>query len=215
MKTFLLKYANRNTCLALVILVTVAISAQQLMLKRTDNSNFSFYNNYIIFKQSSSHLLAGKDLYQPYPNEYWDYYKYSPAFSLFFSAFAMLPDWAGLTLWNLLNALVFFFALWKFPFASHEKKLLAFVFTFVELTTSLHNAQSNGLIAGLRKLERGVEQVPMSDASPATAHMFIVNPFRDGGLTRLFSTHPSTEERIARLEAMRGNAFRLSPVQTR
>jgi heat shock protein HtpX len=60
-----------------------------------------------------------------------------------------------------------------------------------------------------------VEQVPMPDASPATAHMFIVNPFRDGGLTHLFSTHPSTEERIARLEAMRGNAFRLSPVQTR
>jgi heat shock protein HtpX len=58
------------------------------------------------------------------------------------------------------------------------------------------------LIQALRKLETGVTRIPM-DASPATAHMFIVNPFTAGGLTRLFSTHPSTEERIARLEAMR------------
>jgi heat shock protein HtpX len=33
--------------------------------------------------------------------------------------------------------------------------------------------------------------------------MFILNPFRAGGLVRLFSTHPSTEERIARLETLR------------
>jgi heat shock protein HtpX len=59
------------------------------------------------------------------------------------------------------------------------------------------------LISALGKLESGVQRVPMDDASPATAHMFILNPFRGGGFTRLFSTHPSTEERIARLQAMR------------
>lgn len=59
----------------------------------------------------------------------------------------------------------------------------------------------NELIQALRKLEAGVARVPM-DASPATAHMFIVNPFTGGGFTRLFSTHPSTEERIARLQTM-------------
>ena len=41
------------------------------------------------------------------------------------------------------------------------------------------------------------------DASPATAHMFIVNPLSGTTLMNLFSTHPPIEERIARLRAMR------------
>jgi heat shock protein HtpX len=57
------------------------------------------------------------------------------------------------------------------------------------------------LAHALRKLEQRAEQIPM-DASPATAHMFIVNPLSGGGLMKLFSTHPPMEERIARLEAM-------------
>lgn len=61
----------------------------------------------------------------------------------------------------------------------------------------------DGLISALRKLENGVARMPMSDASPSTAHMFILNPFGRGGMMKLFSTHPSTEDRIARLEAMR------------
>ncbi|MBZ5604498.1 MAG: zinc metalloprotease HtpX [Acidobacteriia bacterium] len=59
------------------------------------------------------------------------------------------------------------------------------------------------LINALRKLEVGIARDPMTDASPSTAHMFILNPFGRGGLMKLFSTHPSTEERIARLESMR------------
>jgi heat shock protein HtpX len=53
----------------------------------------------------------------------------------------------------------------------------------------------------LRKLDSAVHEIPMQ-ASPATAHMFIVNPLTGGGLMKLFSTHPPMEERIARLEAM-------------
>ena len=58
------------------------------------------------------------------------------------------------------------------------------------------------LANALRKLERGVEQIPMTNAGTATAHMFIVNPLSGGGITKLFSTHPPTEERIARLEQL-------------
>jgi heat shock protein HtpX len=56
------------------------------------------------------------------------------------------------------------------------------------------------LANALRKLEKGAEQIPMENAGTATAHMFIVNPLTGGGITKLFSTHPPTEERIARLE---------------
>ena len=58
------------------------------------------------------------------------------------------------------------------------------------------------LANALRKLESSKQEIPMQAGSPATAHLFIVNPFSGGGMAKLFSTHPSTEERIARLEAM-------------
>jgi heat shock protein HtpX len=58
------------------------------------------------------------------------------------------------------------------------------------------------LIGGLQKLETWSKRIPM-DASPATAHMFIIKPFTGESFMRLFSTHPSTEDRIARLQATR------------
>ena len=64
------------------------------------------------------------------------------------------------------------------------------------------------LANALRKLERGVERVPMENAGTATAHMFIVNPLRGGGIMKLFSTHPPTEERIARLEKLAMSGIR-------
>ncbi len=59
------------------------------------------------------------------------------------------------------------------------------------------------LISALRKLEVGAERMPMQ-ANQATAHMFIVSPLRGGGVVRWFSTHPSTEERVKRLQGMLG-----------
>jgi len=60
-----------------------------------------------------------------------------------------------------------------------------------------------GLAQALRKLEFAAKKTPMQDVNPATAHLFIVNPLRGGGIANLFSTHPPVEERIARLEQMR------------
>ena len=57
------------------------------------------------------------------------------------------------------------------------------------------------LANALRKLEASNERMPL-DASPATAHLFIVNPLSAQGIARLFSTHPPIEERIRRLEHM-------------
>jgi heat shock protein HtpX len=55
-----------------------------------------------------------------------------------------------------------------------------------------------GLADALRKLETASKRIPM-DASPATAHMFIIKPFTVRGMMSLFSTHPPTEARIQAL----------------
>jgi len=70
-----------------------------------------------------------------------------------------------------------------------------------DATGAAISADPLSLASALRKLQRGVEQIPM-DANPATAHMFIVNPLTGGGWMSLFSTHPPLEERIKRLERM-------------
>ena len=57
------------------------------------------------------------------------------------------------------------------------------------------------LAAALSKIETWSHRIPMESGSPATAHMYISNPF-SGGMASLFSTHPPTAERIARLEQM-------------
>jgi heat shock protein HtpX len=59
-----------------------------------------------------------------------------------------------------------------------------------------------GLAQALRRIDAGVHQIPM-DANPATAHMFIMQPFFGGGMGKLFSTHPPTEERVRALMAYR------------
>jgi heat shock protein HtpX len=55
-----------------------------------------------------------------------------------------------------------------------------------------------GLADALRKIDAAAKRVPL-DANPATAHLFIVQPFLGGGVMSLFSTHPSTEKRIEAL----------------
>jgi heat shock protein HtpX len=59
-----------------------------------------------------------------------------------------------------------------------------------------------GLVNALRKLELAAERIPATHAQPATAHLYIVNPLRGGGLMAMFSTHPPVQERIRRLMAM-------------
>lgn len=74
-----------------------------------------------------------------------------------------------------------------------------------EYIADAHGAQISGAPMGLanalRKIEGYAQRIPMHHGSPATAHLFIINPFV-GGLAGLFRTHPETKERIARLERM-------------
>ena len=55
----------------------------------------------------------------------------------------------------------------------------------------------------LEEIEHAAQRIDNVEAEehPATAHMFIINPLHGGGLSTLFSSHPSLKSRIARLEA--------------
>lgn len=56
------------------------------------------------------------------------------------------------------------------------------------------------LASALNKLNYGNQRLPLENAGPASAHLFIVNPLSGRSMMKLFSTHPPVEERIARLE---------------
>lgn len=67
------------------------------------------------------------------------------------------------------------------------------------------------LAAALQRIEQAAagRVMPTAERNPASAHLFIINPLRMGGVDNLFRTHPATEERIRRLLALEagGGAF--------
>jgi heat shock protein HtpX len=60
------------------------------------------------------------------------------------------------------------------------------------------------LASALAKIDNAAHQVPNMDAerAPTTAHMFIINPLSGQGMDNLFTTHPSTQNRIAALQRL-------------
>ena len=139
----------RLLLLAYMLLALIA-SIQQLLLPPHIFSGIPYteYNNYVIFKQSWYHLLAGKNMYILYPELQWDLYKYSPTFALFMGLLSRLPDFIGLTIWNLSNSLILYVAIRMLPFKDRTISLLLW-FVSLELLTSIQNAQSNGIMTGL------------------------------------------------------------------
>ena len=104
------------------------------------------------------------------------------------------------------------------PIAALAWALLApFIAMIVQLAVSRsreYGADASGaelvgdpepLAEALLALEHGNEAIPYQYGGPATAHLFIVNPFQGAGakMMQLFSTHPSTEDRVERLRAMK------------
>ncbi len=144
-------FINFRFVLILYSVAAVAISVQSYLqgTKIWDGNPYLHYNNYNIFKYSFYHLLDGVSLYQHYLTEYFDLYKYSPAFSLFFGSIVWLPDLPGLMLWNLINVFVLFIGIKLLPGLTDKSKVWLLFFVFFEMVGSLQNSQSNALVVGL------------------------------------------------------------------
>lgn len=144
---------HRTFLVALYALFALFASIQSLVLEPKPNPEngiiYSNYNNYVIFERSFHHLKNQQDLYCLYPEEHWDLFKYTPTFAVFFGFFASLPDWAGLSLWNLLNALILLSAVYYLPRLNQTQKGWVLLIVLLELMGSLMNEQSNALVAGL------------------------------------------------------------------
>lgn len=137
--SFIHRFSFKQVGAAFIVLAGL-LGVQQILLHKV--------NNYLMFSKPFFNLIQGKDLYLPYPDFYYDIYKYSPPFALLFAPFSMLPDGVGVVLWNLLNAAVFIIAIKHF-FKDNKLCIYALLIVLLEAITSLQNLQSNCLLTGL------------------------------------------------------------------
>jgi hypothetical protein len=152
--------SDKRNIIVLYVLFAIVASLQSLLSGtktfQEGGIKYNKYNNYTIFKSSFHHLKNNQDLYVIYPEEHWDLYKYTPTFSVFFGLFAIFPDWIGLNLWNVFNALFLLFAVYFLPRQNNLEKGIILLIVLIELMTSMQNEQSNALIAGLLILSFGL-----------------------------------------------------------
>ncbi len=143
--------SNRWFMPGLLLGISILISMQSILLgvHHFWAGNYTFYNNFVIFKFSFRHLIENKNLYEHYPNQYADLYKYSPTFALIMCFFYYLPDSIGLVLWNSVNIFVLYYAISLLKSIDASKKIFIVLFLLPELILSTGNSQSNALIAGL------------------------------------------------------------------
>lgn len=103
-------------------------------------------NNFETFRTSWFDLLEGRDPYGP-SARHQDFFKYSPTFAVLFAPLAILPFWAGVLLWNALNAGVLYWALGRL--LGHRQAFAARVLVLLDTVGAMQNVQSNALVAGL------------------------------------------------------------------
>jgi len=168
--------------LGTMTLLVLGLTLHSILMGTTVNDAsgmvYTHYNNYLIFKHSFFHLLHHQDLFVLYPADHWDLYKYSPTFAMMIAPLAILPDIPGLIIWNLLNGLLLVTGIWKLPFRKDSFHLYILLFALLELTGSIQNSQSNGLITGLIVMAFAMmERKQMMVAALLLAISVFIKPF--------------------------------------
>lgn len=106
------------------------------------------HNNYFVYKYTFIHLIEKVSLYTYDAAHYQDMNHYGPVFGFVIAPFALLPDFAGVLLWQLLNTLILFIAIQKLPIKK-EHALIVTLLCAHELMTSASSVQINPLVTAL------------------------------------------------------------------
>src|ERR1700722_8425582 len=131
---------NMKVLLGLLVITTIGISLQAFY--------YGNINNLVIFRLSFYHLLNHQDIYawgSYYGKQHVDIFKYSPSFALLMGPMAIFSIPINLFLWNLLNILLFFFAVKYLPFDNKMKSFILLL-SLPELIISTQCNQSNTLM---------------------------------------------------------------------
>ncbi|UKB77582.1 glycosyltransferase family 87 protein [Chryseobacterium sp. MEBOG07] len=105
-------------------------------------------NNYLIFKNVFFNTIHQKNLFIHYPDLYFDLNHYGIFFSVLIAPFAMMPDWLGISLWNIANTFIFIYGVYKLPF-SDSKKAIFGLLCLQEYITAALSLQFNVALTGL------------------------------------------------------------------
>ena len=106
------------------------------------------YNNYLIFRNVFTNTLNKNNIYHLYPDIHFDSNHYGIFFSILIAPFALLPDWLGMSLWNVVNTFVLVFAMAKLPFSETKKAFFAWL-CLQEFITASVSLQFNVALTGL------------------------------------------------------------------
>jgi Glycosyltransferase family 87 len=132
-------FLRRHWLFGLYVLVAVGVTVQRLVLHKE--------NVFRIFASASRNMLAGQNPYAAHPDQYFDFFRYSPAFAVAFTPFALVPEWLGLAAWNLVNALSLYWAVRRLLPRTQAQLVLLLVLG--DLARTMQSCQSNGLVTAL------------------------------------------------------------------
>ncbi len=133
-------FCNKKTVISLYFLLAFAVSVKQYLIHSI--------NNYLIFKYTFWHTLRLQNLYNNYPNQYFDSNHYGPFFAIIISPFAIMPNWLGCITWNLFNTALLIWGIFRLPISEKKQVIIAWICVH-EFLTAILSFQFNVGITGL------------------------------------------------------------------
>ncbi|WP_395059833.1 glycosyltransferase family 87 protein [Flavobacterium sp.] len=133
-------FTNKKYIITIWLVITIISAVKQFLIGN--------YNNYKIFKGVYFHTINKLPLYTEYPSEYFDHNHYGPVFSLIIAPFAVLPDYIGMVLWGVFNAVILVWAITQLPLKQIQITAILWI-CLHEFLTALLGLQFNPLMTAI------------------------------------------------------------------